>query len=347
MKKILLSVCLLSVALGCGKLGGGGGNSSSNGVSLAQLLEKQSQQTIDFLRKDNDDYFKAVNTLIDDPKNNKMHLKDLLLGLLEEVKKEISSLVADIKEHRALLLDASGNRNGAEDFGDFDNEGLPLSAHDKGGVRQYFFDDKNGETLRDNIQTTKDAIVEIHSRFFEQYGINPLGIHPNERDAKIEAIKNMDFLSTDSDDNVSWTEKLFADKNVEEAAAVLTSLELDVQLLSSSLLRQLCSDVLTGRLVRFDSFYPVVSPKRNVIRRGETFEAELMVGSYSSSLNPSYVRLSVNGSGLALDKQGKALYKAVPASLGKQRLKCTVAVQNPLTGETIAGESYFEYEVVE
>lgn len=345
MKKILLSVCLLSVALGCGKLGGGGGNSSSNGVSLAQLLEKQSQQTIDFLKKENDDYFKGVNVVLDSPE--KLPLKDLFLDFLDKTREELSTLSARIHAHRASLIDDAGNNNGREDQGDFDTNGAPLSAQDKGVVGRYFFDDKNGETLKNEIKTAKIAIVKIYESFLDMQERMNTGLRPQEIRPKIEAIKNMDFLSTDSDDNVSWTEKLFADKNVAEAAAVLTSLELDVQLLSSSLLRQLCSDVLTGRLVRFDSFYPVVSPKRNVIRRGETFEATLMVGSYSTSLYPKDVRMSVNGSSLALDKEGRAIYTAIPASVGKQRLKCTVAVQNPLTGKTVTGESYFEYEVIE
>jgi gliding motility-associated protein GldM len=100
-----------------------------------------------------------------------------------------------------------------------------------------------------------------------------------------------------------------------------------------------------GRVVKFDKFFPVLNAKKSYLIKGETFEAEVSIGSYSSSLDPKNVRVSVNGSNVSLDNTGKGKYTAGASEVGKKTLKLSCAVTNPLTGEVVNGEGQYEYEV--
>ena len=91
--------------------------------------------------------------------------------------------------------------------------------------------------------------------------------------------------------------------------------------------------------------FSVVSRKKSYIIKGEKFQSEISIGTYSSQINPSDIRLTVNGKLLEVGANGKAIFNQNASSTGKKTLKLTCAVTNPLTGEVKTGESTFEYEV--
>jgi len=53
---------------------------------------------------------------------------------------------------------------------------------------------------------------------------------------------------------------------------------------------------------------------------GETFEADISIGAYSSDLKPENIRLTVNGTGLKIGNDGIAKFSEHASSTGKRKL---------------------------
>jgi gliding motility-associated protein GldM len=100
-----------------------------------------------------------------------------------------------------------------------------------------------------------------------------------------------------------------------------------------------------GTDIKFDKFKVAIAPKKAYLIRGDKFEADVYLAAFSS--NPgSNVNISVNGSGVGL-KEGVAHYETTPSGIGKQTVKASASIRNPLTGQTTTTEGSFEYEVGE
>lgn len=95
---------------------------------------------------------------------------------------------------------------------------------------------------------------------------------------------------------------------------------------------------------RFDEFKTVILPQKNSSIEGETFEAEVFLGVYST--NPSKnCSMKINGKSFEL-KQGIAHFKSKNQVLGTNTIKAEAFIRNPLTGTTKTSATYFEYQVL-
>lgn len=97
------------------------------------------------------------------------------------------------------------------------------------------------------------------------------------------------------------------------------------------------------RGIVMDQYYPVIVSSFTKPKPGELVETAIAIGSYTTSLDPDQVALSVNGQPLKLGKDGTAPYAFIAGS-GKNkhlRMKCTV--QDPLTEEEYTGEVVIGY----
>ena len=80
--------------------------------------------------------------------------------------------------------------------------------------------------------------------------------------------------------------------------------------------------------------------------KGEKFEAEVAIGAFSNEFAKTS-SITVNGTRINLNDEGKGTYTETAKSYGKKTLNMKARVENPLTGEVIEGSSSFDYEVGE
>lgn len=97
------------------------------------------------------------------------------------------------------------------------------------------------------------------------------------------------------------------------------------------------------RGIVMDQYYPMILVPFVKPKPGELVETAIAIGSYTTSLNPDQVTLSVNGQSLKLGKDGTAPYAFIAGSGKNNRLRMKCTVQDPLTEEEYTGEVVVDY----
>ena len=104
------------------------------------------------------------------------------------------------------------------------------------------------------------------------------------------------------------------------------------------------AELVGGRELKLNKFFPVMNAKKGYVIKGEKFEAEVAIGAFSSEFAKTST-ISVNGQRIKLNAEGKGTFSETTTSTGKKNLKLVANVVNPLSGEKMSGNSEFEYEV--
>jgi len=145
-------------------------------------------------------------------------------------------------------------------------------------------------------------------------------------------------------DRPSWRDYRFGHMPVAAVLPLLSQLKSDLKSTEANMVNDMVQ-IAGGKTLDIDEFFPVFNADRSYVIGGERITAEVLVGSYSSSLDPSNVDLRVNGQRLTIKPNGKADFSITGSGIGQKTLNTSVAVTNPLTGEVKRGEGKFTYEV--
>jgi hypothetical protein len=159
----------------------------------------------------------------------------------------------------------------------------------------------------------------------------------NEEDALIKSNKILE-LAADSRANLAATSRDLHSVLQNNVTRIIT---LDY-------LQNILFDAMatcSGRSFVFDQFFPVFMPDRCAYERGDSLSARVAIGSYSNSLDPANVKLTVNGQELKIGPDGTAEFNAPVGRRGEHMLETKVVVSNPLTGEVKMGAGVFNYRV--
>lgn len=126
---------------------------------------------------------------------------------------------------------------------------------------------------------------------------------------------------------------------------ILQKIESDAISAEAALVEQL-NALIGGQEIKPKAFFPIINAKKSYLIKGESFEAEVAIGTYSDQFGEN-ASIMVNGQRIHLDASGKGLYKSVATEYGKQTLNISASVLNPFTDELMTGASTYEYEVGE
>lgn len=272
---------------------------------------------------------------------------------------EIRSIVADFNSYvdgiRNEVIDLSGNKNGEVDDGDYTEsygKVVPKGKKNKDVTTNLLVDEGRGEELKQKIADTKKSLGKVYSDLLEQYG-EQMQLKKDEIPTRIESmLANMPLKLDDetwkkSEDKNSWADFKFRQMPVAAVLPLMSQMQADAKSSEAALINDL-AEIAGGRSIDFDSFFPVVQAKKAYVIRGEPFEAEISVGTYSSQINPADINITVNGQAVSVGEDGKAVFsQGTTGSLGPKTLNLTATVKNPLTGKELSGSSTFEYEVGE
>jgi gliding motility-associated protein GldM len=303
-----------------------------------KTVESQLEQTVSSLK----------NLLSDESKAKYKPIEPAV----DQVRSTISSFNSYVNDLRDELIDAAGNNDGEvneEDYTESYGKRVPKGKKNKDITTRMLVDEGRGEELKAKIIETKDQLVKIYSDLLSEHG-EDFGLKEQEIQNRIQNIaQNLPFgiddeTWKDSKDKKSWADFKFRQMPLAAVLPLMSQMQSDATSSEAALVNSM-AELAGGRVVEFDAFFPVVQAEKAYVIKGEPFNAEISVGTYSTQINPDDIKIRVNGSQLKVNEDGKAEYSTRTTSTGKKTLKMQVEVTNPLTGEVTDGESTFQYEV--
>ena len=210
-------------------------------------------------------------------------------------------------------------------------DGRPVRYKDKDVPTNFFINEKKGEELEKKIAETRQKFLALVT--------DPV----KNKEFQSQIALQVDAIPSDSK-AANWTDLKFKQMPVAAVMPTLTKFVSDAKTSETALLNYFF-DLVGGKEIKLDQFKVAISPKKSYLIRGDKFEADVYLAAYSS--NPGTgVSISVNGSGLGMI-DGVAHYETTPSGIGKQTVKASASIKNPLTGVTKTVEGEFEYEVGE
>ena len=289
------------------------------------------------------------NLLKEDAKKKYRPLQPAIQKIREEVK-SFSSYMDNI---RVQLIDGSGNKDGAVDDGDYvmkEGKRKKLKGlKNKDVTTRMMVQDGMGDEIEAKIRSTRENIIKAYSEVLTEHG-KTFGLQDPEIKKKITNFENNLTLGVTNDwegtDKTSWSDYKFRQMPVAAVLPTLTQIVTDAKNAESAGVNQL-AELSGGRVVEFNQFFPVISAEKGYVIKGESFKADVSVGTYSDQINPSDVTITINGQSKRPNKDGKVEFTEKATKLGKRTLKLTATVNNPLTGEKSSGSSEFTYEIGE
>ncbi len=307
-----------------------------------------------------DDQQNALSELLSDKSKEKF--KPLGVAV-SDIRAEIQAFNDEIAALKDQLIDAAGNNNGSVDDEDYlypDNPAkkIIIGKKNKDVTTRLLVNDGGGDKLEARIAEVRQNIVDIYSKVInenkETFGFIKGGkVDQAAADANIASFA--DNISLDIDQNWkeqsdgkknSWADFRFRQMPLISVLPLLTKFQTDAKNAEALGVGKL-SELVGGKQIVFNQFFPVINAKKAYVIKGGKFEAEVSLGAYSSDIPPANINLTVNGKRLPVGKDGKAVFTDAASGLGTKTLNLSATVTNPLTGEVSTSKSTFDYEVGE
>ena len=271
---------------------------------------------------------------------------------IDEVRDEVSALVTYIDEVKDYLIDQSGDKDGVVGEGDMDH-GLPKGKKNKDLTTRYLVEEGKGDEIMGKVNEAKGKLLAVYEKTLKNKDVlTETKLTTKEVEERLANINANIALGIDDSwkekadkDKKSWADYKFRQMPVVATLPVLTKIQTDARNAEATLVNKM-AELVGGREIKLNKFFPVMNAKKGYVIKGEKFEAEVSIGAYSSDFAKTS-KISVNGKSVPLNAQGKGSFTETANSYGKRKLKLTANVTNPLTGEKFSESSEFEYEVGE
>jgi len=307
-----------------------------------------------------DEQATALNALLGEKSKEKF--KPLGVAVTD-IRAEIAGFNDWVGQLKDDLIDAAGDQSGAVDDADFLYPENPAKKIIKGKKNKdvttnMLVKEGKGDELATKIAEVRQNIVDIYSKVInenkETFGFIKGGrIDQAAADANIASFANNISLDIDQNweeqsdgDKNSWADFRFRQMPLISVLPLLTKFQTDAKNAEALGVSKL-AELVGGKQIVFNQFFPVINAKKAYVIKGGKFEAEVSLGAYSSDIPPANINLTVNGKRLPVGKDGKAVFTDAASGLGTKTLNLSATVTNPLTGEVTTSKSSFDYEVGE
>ncbi|MEM6725012.1 MAG: GldM family protein, partial [Bacteroidota bacterium] len=246
----------------------------------------------------------------------------------QQHKAEQAQAVADqfstyVQDLRQSIINAAGglDLNGPDPT-------LPKRKNDKDVPTRILVKQGKGLDLQNKIQETQQAFTNIL---------------PAAQRAAFEDKMALQLLDVPADYNGDWSTYHFKQMPVAAVLPIMLKFEADAQATAAAMLNTFLKE--TGDDIILDQFEPVASASQSYILNGETYEAEIFLGSGSSQM-AEQMEIRVNGQKLPI-RDGKVQYRAKANRTGAHSYTVEVKMRNPITEEIQTYTKKFNYEVGE
>lgn len=334
-------------------------NVSAEVMNAFVTIDNSLKETSTTTDKALDDQQKALSKLLSEDSKKDFRALEPGIAKVRQISKDFNDYLESIKDQ---LIDASGNKNGEKDDGDFKKDkksGLMLmkGKKNKDVTTRLLAQADLGDELMARIEKTREDFVAAYTETLNNPELAAAAGYRTETgqidqaaiDADIASFANNISLGIDKDwasktDKASWKEYRFKQLPVLPATTLLTTFQSDAKNAEALAVGKL-AEKAGGKEIVFDKFFPVINAKKAYVIKGDKFEAEVSLGAYSSDIKPENITLTVDGRTIPMGDDGVAKYSATATSTGSKKIKLSARVKNPLTGEVSNEVSEFEYEV--
>jgi len=282
---------------------------------------------------------------------------------IDAVSEEVGKFVEFIEQIKVDLIDGSGDKNGVVDEGDYikgDMKNKPKGKKNKDITTRVLVKgdsqtgtEAKGPVIVENVSNLKNKLIEIYTNTIKNEDVMKEGkLDAKEVEERIQGLIASIPLTIESEEEIksksksgktkTWSEYKFGHMPLAAVLPTLTKLQTDARNSEATIVNKL-AELVGGREIKLNKFFPVINAKKGYVIKGEKFEATVQIGAYSSEFGKNS-SISINGRSIPLvDGVGK--YSVTANSTGKQKLKLVSNVTNPITGEKYPATGEFEYEV--
>jgi gliding motility-associated protein GldM len=245
----------------------------------------------------------------------------------QEDANKINAISADFTNYIKTVTDDMVTAAGGPDS--HYSDGRPVRYKDKDVTTNMFINQGKGAEIEAKIKSTREAFLAA--------------LHDPKDRAEVE--KNLPLIVEELPADTkakNWVEFKFKQMPVAAIMPMFTKLQADAKSSETAILNFVAKKV-GGTDFKVDKFVVIIAPNNGYVIKGEKFSADVSLAAYSS--NPGVgASISVNGQGLSV-KDGVAKYETTANTLGKQTIKATGTIKNPLTGVVESSNAEFTYEV--
>ena len=192
-----------------------------------------------------------------------------------------------------------------------------------------------GDTLQNMINNTRDKLVGILEEYNRDTALPNI---PNLNKLKGQLPLKAEDPPKGPNTKKSWAAQNFEMVPVTAAVTLLSKIQSDVKNTESQILSTLIDQVGKNE-ISFDQFEVIIDAKKSAVSVGEKYEAEIMLGAYSSTQQPT---ITVGGQKVDV-KRGKGQFSDVPQSPGEKSIPVEIKVENATTGETETHTKKLQY----
>ncbi|MFT4663192.1 MAG: gliding motility-associated protein GldM [Gammaproteobacteria bacterium] len=290
-------------------------NVSAEIMNAFLLMDKSLNESSSITANSNDKLIAEINKQAE-TYTQFSELKDKALEA-KNISKRFSDFVALIKSD---LVEQSGG---------FDEKGDPKGFKNKDVTTRMLVKDGRGTDLEERIEKTRNDLLGLVAEEDERRILeNNIPLRVNE--------------VPEHSDKENWSQYTFQQMPVAAVLPVLSKLQNDVKVAETTILNHFLAK--TGITYKPDAFEAVVSANKSYVIRGEQLQAEVFLGSYSSTVDN--ISVAVNGRNYPV-RNGKAIINVSPDGIGKKELNAKITMENPLTGQVESYSKTFVYEVGE
>ncbi|MEL6142785.1 MAG: GldM family protein, partial [Bacteroidota bacterium] len=326
-------------------------NVSAEVMNAFFTLDDGNRETVELVDSQLNSSVNALDDLLDDPSKAAYRPIQPAIATIRQQTTDFNKYVDDL---RVFLIDGAGDKNDEISPGDF-KSGHEGDLHyikgkkNKDITTRGLVDEGRGEDLKQKVLDTRQSLIDTYTNLLQD-NKEAFQLKDSEIQSKIQSIANeMPFNIDDESwkeakDKESWADFKFRQMPVAAVLPLLSQMQADLKASEANMVNDMIN-LAGGKNIVFDEFFPVVAADRSYVVGGERINAKISVGTYSTSLDPSNVRILVNGSPQPINDDGTVDYTITGSTIGQKKIPLRVEVTNPLTGEVKKGEGEFVYEV--
>ena len=274
---------------------------------------------------------------------------------VQNITKGFNSYITEVRDRMVEESGGAYSQEEAESSGHPELAGKPIGKKDKDTPQLIFVSgdygsekkEPQGPILDKKIQELRKEYLDFVSSLWEDGGIKGTIFADVEKKPaamqKLEAaltLSSSESYDPANHEGKAWEEFTFGHMPVAAIYPMLRKFQNDAKTSEAAVVSFLASQIGQMELT-YDKFAVFSQSSKPYIMLGETFEAEIALGAYSSQADFS---VSVNGSRLNV-VDGKAKYTAKGSRVGEQKYVASISVKNPLTGEVETFKQDFFFEV--
>lgn len=217
----------------------------------------------------------------------------------EQVKAQTTAMNAYIDSLKARIVTESGG---------LDDSGEIKKMDDLDAPSRIMENQKKGAELKNKLETLR---------------ANLLAFFPASQRAAEEKILPLKIEMPAHTRKKTWSEANFDMVPTIAAVTILSKFQNDIKNSEAQVIDYLYSKI-NAQQFTLDTYKPLVSANSGYIMNGQKYEAQIMLGAYSSTVNPS---MTVNGQSLSV-QNGVGTYSVIASGVGEHSYNVLVSLKD-------------------